>query len=98
MIQLLMATFKPKEVISILQKLGFAQKRQTGSHVIMYNPSLVKTIPIPMHGKDLKEGTLKAIIKQAQSEEKTFLKLKKATLFQYDLEYKSGWLRLFYLD
>ena len=33
-----MASFKPKEVVSILQKLGFAKKRQTGSHVVLYNP------------------------------------------------------------
>lgn len=71
-----MATFKPKEVISILQKLGFVQKRQTGSHLIIYNPKLKKIIPVPMHTKDIKIGTLKSIIKQAESNEATFLKLK----------------------
>ncbi len=71
-----MASFKSKEVISILQKLGFVQKRQTGSHLIMYNPNLKRTIPVPMHSKDLKTGTLRSIIKQADSDEETFLKLK----------------------
>ncbi len=71
-----MPSFKPKEVVSILLKLGFVQKRQTGSHVIMFNKSLEKIVPVPMHSKDLKTGTLKSIIKQAESTEKEFLKLK----------------------
>ncbi|OGE18860.1 hypothetical protein A3J19_04890 [Candidatus Daviesbacteria bacterium RIFCSPLOWO2_02_FULL_41_8] len=71
-----MATFKPKEVISILQKLGFIKKRQTGSHLIMYHSKLKKIIPVPMHTKDIKTGTLKSIIKQAGSDEATFIELK----------------------
>lgn len=71
-----MAAFKPREVVSILQKLGFIRKRQTGSHVIMHNPSSNKTVPVPMHAKDIKKGLLKSIIKQADSTEKEFLKLK----------------------
>lgn len=71
-----MASFKPKEIVSILQKLGFVQKRQTGSHLIMYNSKLKQTIPVPMHNKDLKTGTLRSIIKQADSSEEKFLKLK----------------------
>jgi predicted RNA binding protein YcfA (HicA-like mRNA interferase family) len=71
-----MASFRSKEVITILQKLGFTQKRQTGSHLIMYSSSLKRTIPVPMHSKDLKTGTLRSIIKQADSTEEEFLKLK----------------------
>ena len=71
-----MPSFKSREVISVLQKLGFIQKRQTGSHIIMYNPNSKRTIPVPVHNKDLKTGTLRSIIKQADSKEETFLKLK----------------------
>ncbi len=71
-----MASFKAKEVVKILQKLGYIQKRQTGSHLIMYNPALKRIIPVPMHTKELKKGLVKGIIKQAQSTEKIFLKLK----------------------
>lgn len=71
-----MASFKPREVISILQKLGFIRKRQTGSHVIMNNPGSKRTIPVPVHAKDIKKGLLQSIIKQADSTEKEFLKLK----------------------
>ncbi len=71
-----MPSFKPKEVVKILKKLGFIEKRQTGSHLIMYNSELEKMIPVPIHAKDLKKGLLKGIIKQADSSEKEFLKLK----------------------
>lgn len=71
-----MASFKPKEVISILQKLGFTPKRQTGSHKIMYHLGKNKIIPVPIHAKDIKTGLMKSIIKQAESTEKEFLRLK----------------------
>ena len=71
-----MPTFKPKEVVKILKKLGFIEKRQSGSHLIMYNSELEKIIPVPMHTTDLKKGLVKGIIKQANSSEKEFLNLK----------------------
>lgn len=71
-----MASFKPREVISILQKLGFIEKRQTGSHKIMYHAVRNKIIPVPIHPKDIKRGLIKGIIKQAESSEEEFLKLK----------------------
>lgn len=71
-----MASFKAREIVKILGKLGYIQKRQTGSHLIMYSSNLKKTIPVPMHTKELKKGLVKGIIKQADSTEKEFLKLK----------------------
>lgn len=71
-----MASFKSKEVISILLKLGFIEKRQTGSHKMMYHSGKNKIIPIPIHNKDIKKGLMKSIIKQAESTEKEFLRLK----------------------
>ena len=67
-----MPSFKAREVVRILEKLGYIQKRQTGSHLIMYNPKLKKIIPVPMHAKELKKGLLRGIIKQAESTEKSF--------------------------
>lgn len=72
-----MASFKPKEVTKILQRLGFVVRRQTGSHLIMRHPIFKKTIPVPMHVKDIKKGLLHSIAKQANSTEKEFVKLKK---------------------
>ena len=71
-----MASFKPKQIISILQKLGFVKKRQTGSHLVMFHPISKITIPVPMHAKDIKRGLMFGIIKQANSTEKEFIKLK----------------------
>lgn len=70
-----MASFKSKEVVKILQKLGYIPKRQTGSHIIMFRPSK-KIIPVPIHAKDLKRGLLLGIIKDAESTEEEFLSLK----------------------
>lgn len=71
-----MPSFKPREVVSILKNLGFVVKRQTGSHLIMYNPLTKKIIPIPIHPRDIKKGLLRSIIKQAASTEEEFLELK----------------------
>ena len=71
-----MASFKAREIVKILGKLGFIQKRQMGSHLIMYNQRLNKTIPVPKHTKELKKGLVKSIMKAAESTEKEFLKLK----------------------
>lgn len=71
-----MPSFKAREIVKILQKLGYIQKRQTGSHLMMYNPKVKRLIPVPMHTKELKRGLVKGIIKQTESTEKEFLKLK----------------------
>ena len=71
-----MASFKAREIVKILQKLGYIQKRQTGSHLIMYHPELKRIIPVPIHVKELKKGLVRGIIKEAESTEQEFLKLK----------------------
>lgn len=71
-----MTAFKPKQVVKILKKLGYLPKRQTGSHLIMYNSKRNKIIPVPIHSKDLKKRLLKGIIKEAESSEKEFISLK----------------------
>ncbi|HVF69894.1 MAG TPA: type II toxin-antitoxin system HicA family toxin [Xanthomonadales bacterium] len=71
-----MPSFKAREIVKILQKLGYIQKRQTGSHAIMFDSKSKRTIPVPMHTKELKKGLIMGIIKQAASTEKEFLKLK----------------------
>lgn len=71
-----MASFKPKEVVSILKRLGFLQKRQAGSHLIMFHPTSQIIIPVPIHTKDIRKGLMKSIIKQAKSSEEEFIELK----------------------
>jgi predicted RNA binding protein YcfA (HicA-like mRNA interferase family) len=51
-----------REAARALQRFGFVQMRQTGSHLILRKES--RTIVVPQH-KPLKPGTLKGIIDQA---------------------------------
>ena len=67
---------KASEVITALERLGFAKVRQKGSHVILKKKILIneegidKYIEIgcvvPMHSKDIAVGTLKNILSQAK--------------------------------
>lgn len=57
---------KPKELVKILFKAGFVEKRQTGSHLILFHPIKRKIIPVPIHPKEIGKGLLHSIIKQAE--------------------------------
>ena len=62
------------DLIKALCKLGFVQKRQKGSHVILIKESGGEKIGcvVPLH-RELKVGTIKGILKQAKvSEEEVF--------------------------
>jgi predicted RNA binding protein YcfA (HicA-like mRNA interferase family) len=56
-----------REVIRALERLGFEQVRQTGSHVVMKKVTEEGEIGcvVPVH-RELKVGTLSGILKQAQ--------------------------------
>ncbi len=61
-----LAGFKYRQIIKKLKKLGFEFDRQAaGSHEIWFNPATNKYTTIPNHPSDMPEGTLKAILKQA---------------------------------
>lgn len=68
---------KPKILIKTLSKMGFIKKRQHGSHLILWHPSLRKIIPIPIHAQEIKKGTLKSIIRQSGLTKDQFIKLLK---------------------
>ncbi len=58
-----LAGFKYRQII---KKLGFEFDRQAaGSHEIWYNSSTNRYTTIPNHPGDMPEGTLRAILKQA---------------------------------
>ncbi|GCL49162.1 YcfA family protein [Microcystis aeruginosa NIES-3804] len=56
-----------REAIGSLERLGFEQVRQTGSHVVMKKETEEGKIGcvVPVH-QELKVGTLSGILKQAQ--------------------------------
>ena len=66
--------FKYREIVSLLKKFGFEFYRQAaGSHEIWYNPVTNRFITIPNHTGDMPEGTLRAILKQAEINPDNFL-------------------------
>ena len=61
-----MKSISGKKLSKIVVKHGWVLKRVKGSHHIFEKEGLETTLSIPIHGnKDLKIGTLKAILKQA---------------------------------
>ncbi len=61
-----MKSVSGKKLSKIVQKDGWVLKRVKGSHHIFEKEGLEITLSIPIHSnKDLKIGTLKAILKQA---------------------------------
>ena len=63
----------PLYLIKLLEKNGFLFKRSKGSHQIFFNSTSNITVIVPVHGnKDIKKGTLLAIIKQAGIDKKEF--------------------------
>jgi predicted RNA binding protein YcfA (HicA-like mRNA interferase family) len=62
-----MPRISSKEAIRALERLGFDQVRQTGSHVVMKKETEDGEIGcvVPLH-RELKIGTLSSILKQAQ--------------------------------
>ena len=56
-------SIRAREVVRVAESIGFAFDRQRGSHAVYYRASDGRRVVIPMHGgKDLKPGTLRAVI------------------------------------
>ncbi|MBK7265736.1 MAG: type II toxin-antitoxin system HicA family toxin [Ignavibacteriales bacterium] len=66
--------FKYRQIVKKLKKFGFIFYRQAaGSHEIWYQPIHKKYTTIPNHPGDMPEGTLAAILKQADVSVDDFL-------------------------
>jgi len=64
----------PREVIRALERAGFYEARTSGGHCILTKPGHpTRDVVIPVHKRDLKRGTLHAIIKQAGLSVEEFL-------------------------
>ncbi len=53
-----------RKCVRALQKAGFYEKRQHGSHIILRRDNPFAQLVVPDH-KELDRGTLRAIIRQA---------------------------------
>ena len=72
-----LAGFKYRDIVKILKKFGFEFLRQAaGSHEIWCNPTTNRYTTIPNHPGDMPEGTLRAILKQADIKPDEFLRKK----------------------
>ena len=70
--------FSYRVIIKRLKLFGFEFLRQAaGSHEIWYNKNTNRYTTIPNHPGDMPEGTLRAIIKQADITPEQFLNKKK---------------------
>jgi predicted RNA binding protein YcfA (HicA-like mRNA interferase family) len=63
-----------EETIRALEKLGFTRVRQRGSHVVLKRETVegVSGCVVPLH-RELAEGTLRGILRQAQVSLEEFL-------------------------
>lgn len=66
---------KPKELIRVLEKLGFVFRRQTGSHAIFRHPESKQIVVVPVHARDIKRGLPFGILKQMNISTAEFIKL-----------------------
>lgn len=69
--------FRYRDVIKRLKGFGYAFDRQaSGSHEIWYNSQTNRYTTVPNHPGDMPEGTLRAILKQADITTDDFLNRK----------------------
>lgn len=55
-----------------MKRLGWSEDRQTGSHAVLTKPGR-NPITVPVHkGRNLKEGTVRSILKSAGVSEEEF--------------------------
>lgn len=69
--------FSYRKIVKRLKAFGFAFDRQAaGSHEIWYNEQTDRYTTVPNHPSDMPDGTLRAILKEADIDPNNFLKKK----------------------
>jgi len=70
-----MTSTTPKKLLKFLETRGFYISRQSGSHLVLHTKSdKTKRVTLPFHNKDLKQGTLNSILRQAGIDKKELFK------------------------
>lgn len=54
-----------REMIRALRRAGWQVTSQAGSHAHLNHPTKSGEVTVPMHGGDIKDGTLRSILRQA---------------------------------
>jgi len=65
-----------KDMVKMLQKIGFIEVRQNGSHRFFTHSDGRCTV-VPVHGKDLKRGLIKGILKDVKITDDEYEELRK---------------------
>lgn len=69
-------SLKPREVLRAVTRAGFFVHHVSGSHYILKHPDQpARRVTLPFHNKDLKRGTLLAIIDEAGLTAEGFMEL-----------------------
>jgi predicted RNA binding protein YcfA (HicA-like mRNA interferase family) len=66
---------RPKEVVRALKKLGFAEQRQSGSHLTLVRAKDKVMVVVPIHPKAIGKGLMHAIIKKSGVTVEEFINL-----------------------
>ena len=69
---------RAKEVVRALEKAGFTQWRQKGSHLTMYRAADQRVLTVPMHFSKTVPRTLRTIIRSAGLGVEEFVRLLKS--------------------
>lgn len=70
-----LAGFDYHKVTRKLRRLGFELDRHgDGSHEVWWNPTTRRRVTVPHHSRDIAEGTLRAILREAGIEPDDFLR------------------------
>ena len=65
-----------RQLIRALERAGFEEQRQRGSHLHLKRASDGKRVTVPVHkGRSVPTGTLRAILRDADISVETFLEL-----------------------
>ena len=65
-----------KQVVAVLKRHGFAESRQSGSHLRMVHAD-GRAVTVAMHAGDIKRSTLRMIITQSELEVSAFITRKR---------------------
>lgn len=65
--------FSAREVIRKLKKLGFREKSTEGSHVHFVTEERKGKVIVPVHGGEIRKGTLKSILNQTEIDMNVFV-------------------------
>ena len=63
-----------REAVAAFERAGFHVRRRRGSHIVMVKPGFPETLSVPDH-RQLRPGTLRALIRKAGLSVEEFLAL-----------------------